>query len=331
MPIQGLTTQVSEQAYLVMPRLGMIRKGSAQTEKPGGKKVWGRNLDYFRFVPTKGVAGVEEAFVDAYGPQPKILERVFFHSDDPDVVFSAWNSGFNSAGQITRRCDGQEQHLWLDDKGSYKTDRIPCEKKGGSCDCKARGNLAIVLEPLLDRGFSGYVELVTSGIHDIKQISAVLSSVMQARGQLRHTPFVLTRIDERVGYSEGGKRKTGTQSNIKLCLDPAIARAMLQAAGGEAASAAVPDEQMITMDQRKELWQKAQICGWSRADFVAFCTGQGYSGTDKIPVANYSNLLAMILPLEELTEDCEEIDAPDLSDLGEMAATGPSEPVLAGW
>lgn len=205
--IKGLTDNVLPR----FPRLGKLRKGSEQQDK-NGKKVYGKDLDYFRF--TSENPAIVDAFHAAYGNTPATL-HVYLPYPTVDLCFSTWKEHW-SAGGLMHRCDGETCTIWRTPDGKYSQVANPCP---GGCD--EVGRLEVILPELIQAGFVGYVTLETHSLHDMMNMTATLLAVAQQRLSdprgLQGIEFVLRRKLEKISAPSGdGKRASRDKWLVSL-------------------------------------------------------------------------------------------------------------------
>jgi hypothetical protein len=220
MPIIGLTDSI-EPRYRT---IGKLRKGD---EKDPNSNRPGEDLDHWRF--TSDDPEVEQAFYDAYGHEPKLV-NVFIPYDTPADAFPNWCEVWGKSGLI-HRCDGKEMSVWQEGS-KYMRGKKPC--MGGHKDNDplkdAIGRLSVVIPELVMAGFVGYVAMETHGKNDILNISRVLEATYQSKGTLRGIGFVLRRQLESISVPGYGKSAGGRTRADKwlVILDPAAEWMRLQ-------------------------------------------------------------------------------------------------------
>lgn len=194
MPIYDLT---GEARYC---RLGVLRKGGP---KPNDRQP-GKDLDQaLRFVGIDD--DVQRSWTEAFGSDrmnDEITVRLPYAS--VDEVFDAWKEHW-VAGGLQYRCNGREHVLRLDPaSGEYLTDPVPCP--GASCSAVPVGRLEVIV-PDLER--MGTVTVLTTSIHDIKNIDGALRILAMQLGDLRAVPLRLCRVQRMISTpndKERGKR-----------------------------------------------------------------------------------------------------------------------------
>ena len=201
-PIKNLTDEIAPR----FPRLGKLRKGGEKTDK-----AFGPDLDHFRF--TSDDPAVVEAFVSAYGNEPRLI-NVFIPHACPADAFQTWAEIWSATG-LVHRCDGQNMTVWLDN-GKYQRGSKPCpgghEKNDYLND--AVGRLDVIIPELVMAGHVGYITLETHSKHDLLNIMAVLQAASdEGRRDLRGIPFVLRRVQESVS-TPGFGTQAGRRSRV---------------------------------------------------------------------------------------------------------------------
>jgi len=214
MPIKNLTDSITPR----FPRLGKLRKGG---ERPEDGKKPGADLDHFRF--TSGNPEIVQAFEDAYGKEPRVVQ-VYIPYAKPDEAFTTWAEIWGATGLI-HRCDGETMTIWQEN-GKYVLGSKPCP--GGHKDNDylrdAVGRLDLIIPELIEAGFVGYVTLETHGKNDILAILQTLYAVYEARSNnelgLRGVLFNLRRVQESIstpGFgNQAGKRSRVDKWLVKL-------------------------------------------------------------------------------------------------------------------
>lgn len=220
MPIKGVTDQPAK-----FPRVGELRKGA-----PKEKNKPGEDLEYFRF--TSDEPDIEERFYEFYGEKPRAIP-VTMPFSTAEEAFEAWLEEWGKGG-IKRRCDGETQHLWQDEKGHYHgkeiDDRTPeCVQGEGKCDCQRNGRLALWLTAL--KKF-GVVTLLTSSVHDIRNLKGCLDrceQIARSMGKdLSGIPMVLKRKPKKIS-TPSGPNGTRVRREKWLCfIEPAEEWVQLQ-------------------------------------------------------------------------------------------------------
>ena len=211
MAIKGLTDRAAR-----FPQLGTIRKGAP---RPASGKAPGRDLDYFRLDTHD--PDLEQQFGQIYGDQPRVLPGTFPHHET-EQNFPCWMEEWTQSS-LKRRCDGEEQILWLDGI-KYSRTAKPCET--GSCSCKQIGRLQVVL-PALKR--LGYFELQTHSKWDILGINESLEAVYQALGTLRGVPFLISRRQREISVPMGDKRVRTEKWLLHVEIEPKWSQKTMEA------------------------------------------------------------------------------------------------------
>lgn len=206
MAIIGLTDEIAPR----FPRLGKLRKGGEKTEKG-----FGPDLDHFRF--TSDDPAVVEAFISAYGNEPRLI-NIFIPHAHPVDAFQTWAEIWGATG-LVHRCDGKNMTVWLEN-GKYSRGSKPCpgghEKNDYLND--AVGRLDVIIPELVMAGHVGYVTLETHSKHDLINIMGVLQAASdEGRRDLRGIPFVLRRVQESVS-TPGFGNQAGKRSRVNKWL-----------------------------------------------------------------------------------------------------------------
>lgn len=234
MPIIGITDR--DPRHVV---LGKIRKGGEKKSverkgkdgKPYTVQIQGDDLDTFRMVSqdTTVLKEWEEVHKNVGGLYPRGIGVVFpFASLDEN--FTAWYEEWK-ATSLLRRCDGQQQHIWLTENNDYSKQRIPCLGcPNGKTGCKQTGTLRFLVTAIKSR--FGVFELETHSKWDIITIVETLAATHSMFGTLQGIPMVLYRENRNVStpaFKEGGKRNRAEKSFIKLRLRSDYAEPIIQA------------------------------------------------------------------------------------------------------
>ena len=186
MPIVGLTDQLA-----ALPIIGELRKG----EKKVSDKRPGIDLTYFRMTSTYG--DVVTDFYSHYDEKPRIINAYLPH-EKAEQNFDAWMEEW-VAGGLVHRCDGQTCVLWRTPKGDYSTEPKPCPG-----NCKQVGRLSVIVPEL---GRYATVTVLTTSIHDIKNIARQLRMYESMSGDLRGVPVVVRRAPHQISTpGPDGKR-----------------------------------------------------------------------------------------------------------------------------
>ena len=202
MPIKGLTDRASLNPRL--PRLGKLRKGGEKTaNKPGP------DLDHFRF--TSDRPEIMEAWAQAYGEQPRLVNAVLFY-DTVEENFETWIEAWDASGLVFRS-DGENYVLWRD---GDKYRRTPKPHQDVD-DQNEIGRLTILVPELIQQGFVGTVTMETHSNHDLRNITAALMAAEEQGNGLRGTRFVIRRVEEEISTPGFGAR-AGKRSKTKKWL-----------------------------------------------------------------------------------------------------------------
>lgn len=192
MSIDGLTGNAR------YPRLGVLRKGAP---KPNEKQP-GRDLDQaLRFVGIDD--DVQAGWDGAFGAELLDVElTVRLPYATVDEVWDAWKEHW-VAGGLQYRCNGIDHVLRLDGAtGEYLTDHVPCP--GASCAAVPVGRLEVIV-PALER--MGTVTVLTTSVHDIKNIDGALRVLAMQLGDLRAVPLRLCRVQRMISTPGGGAER----------------------------------------------------------------------------------------------------------------------------
>lgn len=253
MPIKDLTDRESLRPRLA--RLGRLRKGG---EKTGNKP--GADLDHFR--PTFGDPEVQQAFVDAYGEQPRIINLILFY-ETLEENFSTWIEAWDASGMLFRS-DGEYWRVWREG-GGYKRGQKPHVDHE---DQSIVGRLEFLVPELIQQKFIGTVTLETHSNHDLRNIASVLLAAEQERGSLRGAEFVMRRVQEEISIPGWGERK-GKRSKAKKWLVklepprrmfeamlevPMAERPALESGVDETTGEIVEEKSRFTREEIEERW-----------------------------------------------------------------------------
>jgi len=191
--------------------LGKLKKGAPKSEGLS-------DLEYFRFDPAKDDAALLQAFEDAYGPEPQVLDRVYLPYDKMEQCFSSWRELYGQNGLCKVRCNGDVIVDWIEGNRHRHGHRI-CDKKFKDtenrcpdCPLKPVGRLEIILPELWEAGYIGLVTLETHSWNDIATIAGKLVQWEPLTGR----PFKLWREDTRIGVPIKDRRAAMEHSLIKL-------------------------------------------------------------------------------------------------------------------
>lgn len=195
MSIKGLTDEIVPR----YPRLGKLRKGGEKTANG-----YGPDLDHFRFVSP--YPEVTKAFYGAYPARPNQI-RLFIPHDTIEDAFATSCEVWNKTG-LVHRCDGQTMSVWREGP-RYVRGARPCPGGHRENDPHhdAVGRLEFIIPQLVEHGFVGYVTLETHSIHDILNLSRVLSAIYKSHGTLAGVEFVLRRVKENISVPGWGAQK----------------------------------------------------------------------------------------------------------------------------
>ena len=201
MPIKQLVRDSSS-----FPRLGKLRKGGKKRPGKNGGEIMGTDLKFFRFDSPD--ADAMATFTREHGTDPTSIPVYLVHPT-PEEAFQFWKED-HQGGNLMHRCDGETCVLWRKPDGTMSFEPKPCP--GG---CSKIGTLFIIL-PSLKR--FAYVAVETHSTHDILQLQENLNAAYALFGDLTRIPFLLSRRDRQVSYTD----KNGTHKVTKslLYLEP---------------------------------------------------------------------------------------------------------------
>ena len=206
MPIKGLTDKKSVQKRF--DSLGVIRKGIMH---PDGKM---EDLDYFRFVPTKGpyADDLMRIWLQSYGDKPTNIE-VFLMYPTVEENWKTWMESYGKTG-LKFRCDGEYWVQWRKDDLTFERDydlhqRKICpycseeiERTKADPGDKAVGYLSVMLVPFFENAFTGMITVHTTSLNDLANISSALAATYEEAANhgknLKGIPFRLMRVPEMV-------------------------------------------------------------------------------------------------------------------------------------
>jgi len=206
MPIKGLTDTKSVQKRF--DSLGVIRKGIMH---PDGKM---EDLDYFRFVPTKGpyADDLMRIWIYSYGEKPTNIE-VFLMYPTVEENWKTWMEAYGKTG-LKFRCDGEYWVQWRKDDLTFERDydlrqRKICpycseemERTKVDPGDKAVGYLSVMLVPFFENAFTGMITVHTTSLNDLANISSALAATYEEAANhgrnLKGIPFNLMRVPEMV-------------------------------------------------------------------------------------------------------------------------------------
>ncbi len=259
-----------------------VRKGDPKTDP----KRPGADLDHFRFdvaedEPSVPVKAVEQALIDLYGNEPRVIRGVFFYTPDPwSEVNEQWGVGKNDTPMVLRRCDGQTMSRCMTgDKISF--DPLPCacqhEEKP---KCKQTGRLVFWLPELCERVGSLFLcMLVTHGENDIANIGDTVDSMTERLGNaVKNVSFVLSRKPKPV---VGGGMQV-IKHMVYLYSEDKAAQLTAQSALNQGAAFALPAGN--TEPQRFEVEVTHFYMRWTDSGAVEYrfkgADGRGYATFD---------------------------------------------------
>jgi len=198
MPVGGIVNDV-RRGWRV---LGRVKKGA-----PKGQGLHNRN--YFRLDTND--EDLLHAWADVYGAEPRSLDVTLPYDllrDNWDQWLELWGAG----GTLKVRCNGTDWVQWRDSQGVLHNDPRPCpwcsgERANDPNQHQLVGRLFVMSPPLLERGFSGVLMLVTGSWNDCRNIERTLRTVDDiVDGELGGVPMVLSRSCEKITMTRDGKR-----------------------------------------------------------------------------------------------------------------------------
>jgi hypothetical protein len=210
MAIKGLTDGSSPGAGL--PLVARLYKGEP---KPADGRRPGRDLDFFRVEFEDRFGELRDTWAALYGDKPTEFAPCFFANPTADEAFSSWYEAWRASG-LMRRCDGDGQVLWFDERtGHFMRARQPCLKP--DCDCRPVGRLNVLLPEFVEAaGVLGFVALTTHSVHDILTIWRYLADIERMYGRLTGVPFALGREKKQVSAPKTGPDGQRTGERIKI-------------------------------------------------------------------------------------------------------------------
>ena len=247
MAIKGLTDR-----NMSFPEIGQIRKGAPKTENAPG-----RDLQYFRITMTDEEEAAAQILREHYGDKPAELD-ILLPFNEIDRCWEAYYEAY-TAGRMVARADG-ERYLYLADfiTGEVKVQNgepfrafSPRDAIGEWHNSKTNlkepilarpvGRLKVVL-PILQRLV--YLTLLTSSIHDIKNISEQLNAYRLLNdGQIVGIPFIVRRRPKKISVPFKGQRARMTKWLISIETDPKWVQAKMAQLG----RAAIPGSTQVLL------------------------------------------------------------------------------------
>lgn len=235
MPIKGLTDRDPRHNVLGKIRKGGEKKSVERKDKNGKPytvQIQGDDLgEVFRV--TSQDAEVLKEWETVYKQSGGLLPRgigVIFPFATLDENFTAWYEEWKTTSLI-RRCDGEQQHIYLTDKNTYSKVKKPClgcPVSGGNC--KQTGTLRFLVPAIKSR--LGVFELETHSKWDIINIVETLLATETMFGTLQGIPMVLYRESRNVStpaFKEGQSRGRADKSFVKLRLRSDFAEPIIKA------------------------------------------------------------------------------------------------------
>lgn len=246
--------------------IGKIRKGSEKQTGANGKPVMGKDLETFRVTSTipEVLNEWEEVHKDHGGLYPKQIGIVLAFPRLEDN-FSAWYEDWKKTS-LVRRCDGEQQRVWLAEDNTYSRERKPClgcPNAKGKLGCKQTAKLKF-LKTSIKQTF-GFFEMETHSKWDIINIYETLAAVEASLGTLQGVPFVLYREKREVSTPAFGKSTTRgkvEKSFVRLRLRSDFAEPLMKAiesatdrrvqalsAGQDSAIASLPEKETYALPE----------------------------------------------------------------------------------
>lgn len=234
MSIKGMTDRGE-----AFPQIANIRKGGPKQTNKQGKKIWGKDLRYFRVEFDESEEEAAALFRSKYGDEPSELV-VVMPFNEIERFWDAWREAY-VAGALWHRCD--EEYInyqvdrssgevvirnWLDKDGK----RVPCtiQNLANKDDrCKHTGRLRVII-PELKR--LAYLMVHTSSKWDILRISENLAAIHSLNDKsIVGIPLVMKRKPYMISTPSGsnGKRARREKWLISIEADPKWVGAKLDA------------------------------------------------------------------------------------------------------
>lgn len=227
------------------------------------------DLSYFRPVAQEGfeAMGIEEAFNDVYGQEPRLIKAILPGATADDV----WSWRYEEWGAnnlLKHACDGDYVTVYYDQsKQEHVTPEygaVPCPYHSGerrrtrkNPGCRPSGHLQLFLPELVeelqarDVGTVGVVTLKTTSIYDCLHITEYLESLEEQQKAAGKTllgfELVLRRVNKEITCSWDGGRKRAKKWMIQLAesSDFALQRLMQAREAQLMAEAAEVEEQIM--------------------------------------------------------------------------------------
>jgi hypothetical protein len=225
-------------------------------------KVYGDDLDHFRFTAEGERVDIQTAFEAVYGDAPTVL-HVFLPHPGIEENFGTWKEKW-VAGGLVHRCDGEVMTLWRDEKGKMRQDPKPCpyfgkdrtaEEEKADPTCKEVGRLSLIIPEMVYAGFVGYTVLETHSKNDLASIQASLLAAAEARGDnplgLRGIEFVLKR-ELRTISTPSGDGKRARRDKWMVVIEPAADWVRLQLDMAHRVTMGLPEPQKLIANGAEE-------------------------------------------------------------------------------
>jgi hypothetical protein len=207
-----------------------LRKGMQTNDRRGMT-----DLSYFRPRAKEGFRGIgiEDAFRDVYGPEPRAIEAILPQEKVEDVW--SWRYEEWDKGGLRHACDGDWVLRYRDPEApngytNKEPGEMPCPFHSGQVQrtkkrpgCKPSGHLIVFLPDLADELFErglvkaaqGYVEVATTSLYDSLHITGFLNAAYEQTQSMRRPvdglfgfPLVIRRVKKEIKMSwDGGSKK----------------------------------------------------------------------------------------------------------------------------
>lgn len=245
MPIKNLINTDEMSLREGLPEIGRCYKGGEKTDP----KRPGPDLDYFRvkFNPQFDEPEYRAVFERLYGTNPDSFPNARFAAHSAESALDWWNEEWKAGNTLVRRCDGENQVIWHDDKtGYYARGERPCAQKPDNtqtCGCTHVGRVSLILTDFTaETGLFGYFLFITHSFHDLKTIVSGLKTVEAQAAitgrSLMSVPINFGRVEreisvplqDKVGpgqYERNGKRIVKPKSLFYIFTMPAFVKVNL--------------------------------------------------------------------------------------------------------
>lgn len=281
MPIKGLTDGSRDLRGGGMPLLARLYKGSQKQDK-GGKKIFGKDLPYFRVEFEPQYTHLQPAWLDLYGEQPVIFSNVVAAGNNVGEVFSTAMEEWTGGNTLLRRCDGEYvQVQWTGAAYDRRVHKGNC----GSCECRRVGRLNLIFPDLFRAtGTLGYIMAITHSVHDIMNLYDFLAGAERNLGTLHRARMRFGRASRTISTpGKDGKRMAIEKSLLYLEYDPQFAAAMLDS--GEQQPALPAPAPQLTTTVVEPSWTEAEM-----VQFVHYWRENGWSDKDLLSALGVSGL-----------------------------------------